>query len=59
MDAYEHPLRAYSTENYQEAKELTLRMRSVFPDAKLLKVAGEVRIDPMNTEKLQEMLNEK
>lgn len=59
MDAYEHPLRVYSTESYQEAKEFTLKMRSVFPDVKLLKVAGEVHIDPMNTDKLQEMLDEK
>ena len=59
IDAAAHPLRLYRTEISQQAKELTLRMRSVFPDVKLLKVAGEVHIDPMNTDKLQEMLDEK
>lgn len=59
MDERNHPVRVFSTETYQDAKEFTLKLRSAFPFSKLLKVEGEVRIDPMNTERLQEMLNEK
>ena len=58
MDERDHPVRVFSAETYQDAKEFTLKLRSVFPNAKLLKVAGEVHIDPMNTDKLQEMLDE-
>lgn len=59
LDAYNNPLKVYSTDGYKEAKESTLRLRTVYPDVRLLKVLGEVNIDPMNTEKLKEMLDEK
>lgn len=59
LDAYNNPLKVYSTDGYKEAKEFTLRLRTVYPDVRLLKVLGEVNIDPMNTEKLKEMLDEK
>lgn len=59
MDERGHPVRVFSTDTYQDAKEFTLKLRAAFPFSKLLKVEGEVHIDPMNTERLQEMLDEK
>lgn len=48
IDDTDHPIRAYSSENYQAAKEFTLQSQKAFPKTKLLKVIGEINVRPMN-----------